>query len=1305
MMARIGAVMVAVLMLIVSWRIVGRMARRFYEFWRALPMLGKVVLPVCLTVFYLHGSIKQTHGLINRSDKNEICSDASDFSSVEDSSIAGTDGAASAMESLRITAFQIDKENSAFNFKASWSDNLFNNTLSRNLHLFSSTNLLENHWIPLGEYLMPTGTNTHSFTIGECVVVDSALAWFGRLFNGAAFFRFGIDVDSDSDGLTDAYEKLYVHTEPANPDTDGDSILDGVELRYGLDPNVAEPSASDYDGDGLAHSQECAFGSNPLMADSDGDGLCDGEEWRYGWDPNWPGETNEANASSGVFTVFDKPFTASVKFENPYQGATVYGVSEGTHTVVLSDMVTRDAHKDIASTVTNNLIEVSTFDPKPIFTTNVAGVLIVKLRCDDYGVIRIGDLAVTNSWPNTEYVKAWKVIEANTTNEVDVAWDSKGGSKWNFEYECYFYPETPHLAITNNLWIGLDRTGNPNNPYVSSNVFAEAFITPPKITLGNVSWQYSGICGGRLEGDTSLTLWTTNREVASASYRDQSIEATADGMKASSEFTVVKVDVTIGDVGEDKEETEGAFVSFAVDGTNTVICNHWTNMLKEVSFSCYPSNLPSNEVVRISNNGCGELYEQLPDGSLVLITAVDYQANEVSQKCFKLHGHSGSSEFMGEGISIEHLTSGAMDEAPYTVLEIKLVPDYDRNGVIGADDYLKWNQGRIFRFWINDDEDAEATGGKYAESPNVDIPGAKTGWWESDGRDPDWNDAYVNGHKDLIDFTPVFMDVSSIGFLPSDIRMNLTFKLRHDDEAVNVVWTGLEKTEAGDFQRNEERSCGREGNQNSYEANVEKVDSNGVEIQDVLAQEMRSSLNTNKGVLFIEGRNESRRPILLDVYYGDRKIASGSLPMNISSVEDMFWFYSIRGAEEDDDFLLPRCYTPSNLLDDVVDKTIFFTHGFNVDCDAARGWGSEIFKRLWQSGANAKFKMVTWEGNFNWTGNWANGVHYHEDVYQALKSASAYKELVEREEPESSKRILMAQSLGNMMTCEALRQGLRAGWYFMFNAAVASEAINAECWKDSQEMRTKYVPSDWNDYHPMSWAANWYRWFKDDSSDSRGKMGWPDYFKDAISNVDYVYNYYSTGDLVFMEDESIPGVLTGVFHWNVLGFTWPFVDVGITAELHCWQKQETHKGIEPIAGSLKGGWGFYWWMESDGAEERAVTYSAQKANAMVADGSVINHPVFYHLGTEMNNRDASQDQIWRALAEYVPAVFSPVGRIESLDDNNYNLNSALHLSRPNGWGRNHSVFHNAWFHSDMKDMAFFYVYELYKQLVMKGNLE
>ena len=1305
-MARIGAVMVAALMLIVSWRVVGRMAGRFLRFWRALPMLGKVVLPVCLTVFYLHGSIKQTHGLINRSDKNQICSGASDFSSVEDSSIAGTDGVASAMESLRITAFQIDKENSAFGFEASWSENLFDNTLSRNLHLFSSTNLLEKHWLPLGEYLMPSGTNMHSFVVSEEVVIDSARSWFYGLFNQGAFFCFGIDVDSDSDGLTDSCEKLYAHTDPANPDTDGDSILDGVELDHGLNPNVSEASWSDYDGDGLTHSQELDFGSNPLMADSDGDGLSDGVEWRYGWNFNWSGETDEANAPGGMFTTFDRSFTVKLNFENPYPDeATVYDQGEGESFISLDDLVTRDQHKDTASTVTNNIISVETLEPKPIFTTNVTGVLMVKLRCDDYGVLKIGDLAVTNSWPNTDFVKSWKVIEANTTNEVDVTWDSHGGSKWNFEYECYFYPEMPHLTITNNLWIGLDRTGNPDTPYVSSNVFAQAFITPSQIPLENVTWKYSGICDGRLESDNSLILWTTNREAASESYRDQSIEATADGMCASSDFTVVKVDVTIGDVSNEYEEaSQGAFVSFAVDGTNSVICNHWTNMLKEVRFSCDPSNLPSNELVRITHNGCGELYEQLPDGSLQLITAVDYPANEISQKCFKLHGHGGSSEFMGERMAIEHLSSGAIDEAPYTVLEIKLVPDYDRNGAIDLIDYFKWAQGRIFRFWINDDEDAKATEGKYAEDPIVDIPGAKTGWGELDGRDPDWSDGLINGHKDLVDFTPVFMDVSSIWILPKEIRENLMFRLRQDDEAVNAVWTALEKSEAGDFQRKDVKCCGRNWNQNSYEATVEKVDSNGIEIPEVLAEEMRISANTNEGVLFVEGRGMSKKPLVLDVYYGVKKIASGGLPTHLSSVADMYWFYSIRGVEDGAEFQMPRGYTPSNLSEDIVDKTIFFTHGFNVDDAAARGWGSEIFKRLWQSGSDARFKMVTWEGNYNWIGDWANGVHYHEDVYQALKSAGAYKELVEREEPAPSKRILMAQSLGNMMTCEALRQGLTAGQYFMLNAAVASEAIDAAYQDDSLETRAKYVPSDWNDYHHMSWAANWHKWFKDNSSDARGKMGWPDYFNGALTNVVNVYNYYSTGDPVFMEDETVPALLTGAFHWNILGLTWPFVDLNITAEAHCWQKQETHKGVEPIAGTLCGGWGFYIWEEEVDGQYRLEKHSYLSASYMVADGTITNNPVFYYPGTQMDNQNASQDDIWLALAKYVPAISSPIGGTDVVSRKIpcYDLNESKYR---NGWGRNDNVYQQKWFHSDMKDMAYFYVYLFYDELTTKGLLK
>ena len=217
-------------------------------------------------------------------------------------------------------------------------------------------------------------------------------------------------------------------------------------------------------------------------------------------------------------------------------------------------------------------------------------------------------------------------------------------------------------------------------------------------------------------------------------------------------------------------------------------------------------------------------------------------------------------------------------------------------------------------------------------------------------------------------------------------------------------------------------------------------------------------------------------------------------------------------------------------------------------------------------------------------------------------------------------------------------------------------------------------------------------------------MGWPDYFKDGLANIVNKYNYYSSGDPVFMEMSTVPDVISGVFHWPTLHWAWPFIDLNITAEANCWQKQETHKGVEPIAGNLKGGWGFYWWMESSGDDEYPVFYSAATTSVMVANGSITNNPVFYYPGTQMDNRAASQDDIWFALAEYVPAVSSPVGGNPTAPAKleNHDLNSGTYRS---GWGRNSSVYGTSWFHSDMKDMSYFYVYPLYDELKTKGNLK
>lgn len=111
--------------------------------------------------------------------------------------------------------------------------------------------------------------------------------------------------DSDCDGLTDEEEFGNIYpggqrTNPANPDTDGDGILDGVEVGrlMSIDARCASfvgdadpmsrtnPTAVDSDGDGIADGVEDAnrngraepSETDPTNPDTDMDGLADGVE-------------------------------------------------------------------------------------------------------------------------------------------------------------------------------------------------------------------------------------------------------------------------------------------------------------------------------------------------------------------------------------------------------------------------------------------------------------------------------------------------------------------------------------------------------------------------------------------------------------------------------------------------------------------------------------------------------------------------------------------------------------------------------------------------------------------------------------------------------------------------------------------------------------------------------------------------------------------------------------------------------------------------------------------------------------------
>ncbi|MDR0713918.1 MAG: T9SS type A sorting domain-containing protein [Bacteroidales bacterium] len=109
----------------------------------------------------------------------------------------------------------------------------------------------------------------------------------------------GADGDPDNDGLTNKVEFDHA-TDPRDPDTDGDGLPDGWEVRHELDPKDPTGDNGPYgdpDGDGLTNLEEYEHGSDPHNPDTDGDGLPDGWEVKYDFDPADPNGENGADGN------------------------------------------------------------------------------------------------------------------------------------------------------------------------------------------------------------------------------------------------------------------------------------------------------------------------------------------------------------------------------------------------------------------------------------------------------------------------------------------------------------------------------------------------------------------------------------------------------------------------------------------------------------------------------------------------------------------------------------------------------------------------------------------------------------------------------------------------------------------------------------------------------------------------------------------------------------------------------------------------------------------------------------------------
>ena len=654
-----------------------------------------------------------------------------------------------------------------------------------------------------------------------------------------------------------------------------------------------------------------------------------------------------------------------------------------------------------------------------------------------------------------------------------------------------------------------------------------------------------------------------------------------------------------------------------------------------------------------------------------------------------------------------------------SLVSATLEVDANRDGVISAGEAPA--AGKPWRLWINDDRDAgdfQANDADVPARPPVvekTYPVGENGPLITEKTYNNFTEPGIQGQRDLVDFFPVNLAIAELlRLMPT--ADGYRYRLRQAEWGVNLTMTGLKPTEVRQLQTTPElKAFGPNLDAGVQRAELLALDTAGnVELPAAWLTRLEQ---LGHGVILLEGRYASTKPLELQVVKNGLPVATVPLRLAISPVEEMYRHVDLTRLCTDitgrsiltppGDTRATRTAPPAALPDDECsEKWAVFFHGYNVDCEHARGWQAEVFKRLYVMGSKARYVGVTWYGD--------TGLDYHKAVFHAFQAGDALPEALNF--LDMSQTTLIAHSLGNMVVSHALQANqLTPHRYFMVNAAVAAEAYG----NSNHEQATEMTAEAWRPYNPRLFAAEWHN-LPFPAGDRRKDLTWKDRFIHVARGV-FAINCYSPNDEVVQG----PKDTVNADLWEVI------TEPGFGA----WKIQELIKGRSNLPSlaieRLQGGWGFnsdwdtnYFWAWPPIRQ----TMSPEDTVKYITNEHLIGKPFFrpfrenalhYYEGMlHQTNRALDNKLTWYdLLARGIPAKSYGAGTTpltslnpdESRPWRNFNLETTgrRHLSDDlktplwptQGHQGEHST--NYWLHSDFKNVALPYVHPFFDFMILQ----